>query len=113
PSGVRAVRCRYRTAVRPRASCDRAALPPVSPSPCPPRNCHARFETSLGRRTRDRAFPVAHCLAPPPPLGSRRNHPPPPRMTAAPAARALPLRPPAPTLPEHVTRTFALALPVM
>jgi multidrug resistance protein, MATE family len=34
-------------------------------------------------------------------------------MTAAPAARALPLRPPARTLPEHVTRTFALALPVM
>src|SRR5262245_42989229 len=34
-------------------------------------------------------------------------------MTAAPAARALPLRPPARTLSEHVTRTFALALPVM
>jgi multidrug resistance protein, MATE family len=34
-------------------------------------------------------------------------------MTTAPAARALPLRPPARTLPEHVTRTFALALPVM
>ncbi len=33
-------------------------------------------------------------------------------MTTAPA-RALPLRPPARTLPEHVTRTFALALPVM
>ena len=33
-------------------------------------------------------------------------------MTIAPA-RALPLRPPARTLPEHVTRTFALALPVM
>jgi MATE family multidrug resistance protein len=33
-------------------------------------------------------------------------------MTVAPA-RALPLRPPARTLSEHVTRTFALALPVM
>jgi MATE family multidrug resistance protein len=33
-------------------------------------------------------------------------------MTIAPA-RALPLRPPARTLPEHVTRTFQLALPVM
>jgi multidrug resistance protein, MATE family len=33
-------------------------------------------------------------------------------MTIAPA-RALSLRPPARTLPEHVTRTFALALPVM
>jgi len=33
-------------------------------------------------------------------------------MTNAPA-RALPLRPPARTLPEHVTRTFQLALPVM
>jgi len=34
-------------------------------------------------------------------------------MTTAPAARALPLRPPARTLPEHVTRTVQLALPVM
>jgi MATE family multidrug resistance protein len=34
-------------------------------------------------------------------------------MTTAPARAALPLRPPARTLPEHVTRTFALALPVM
>jgi MATE family multidrug resistance protein len=33
-------------------------------------------------------------------------------MTIAPA-RALPLRPPARTLPEHVMRTFQLALPVM
>ncbi|MCI0431919.1 MAG: MATE family efflux transporter [Rhodospirillales bacterium] len=33
-------------------------------------------------------------------------------MTIAPA-RALPLRPPARTLSEHVTRTFSLALPVM
>jgi MATE family, multidrug efflux pump len=33
-------------------------------------------------------------------------------MTIAPA-RALPLRPPARTLPEHLTRTIALALPVM